>query len=274
MSEAQVPSRDAEYLNIFLEPVKKCASYRPAFGIGNGEAPVDLAGFKALFGADPLYSWIGLDSELMYAAHKAAGGMTSVYRQVGVGCERLFRKIVQDQLGLGAQEVSWTYEVPKQRGGVQILTLDARIDVGEIADETSRNRIGEWLQRGAEQLHLAPERRNLRGAIFEVRQGYKSADSKRQNADLRFGLRASGDNYLPVVLVVSNQVSQVVAERYRASSMMVLTGTLADDDTRSTFAFCKNVLDYSLSDFFQRNSPALKTEVQAILKSLLSGNGG
>lgn len=34
----------------------------------------------------------------MYAAHKAAGGMTSVYRQIGIGCERLFRKLVSAEL--------------------------------------------------------------------------------------------------------------------------------------------------------------------------------
>jgi hypothetical protein len=34
-----------------------------------------------MYGADPFCSWVGLDSPLMYAAHKAAGGMTSVYRQ-------------------------------------------------------------------------------------------------------------------------------------------------------------------------------------------------
>jgi hypothetical protein len=266
---------DDALLDIFLDPIRVCASYKPKFGIANGEeAPTDLTGFKVLFGSDPLYAWIGLDSELMYAAHKAAGGMTSIYRQVGVGCEKLFRAIVQDRLGLSTEQLHWSYEIPKQNGQMQRLTLDARIDREDVLDERARERVADWLRRSAEHLGLAPERRDiLRGAIFEVRQGYKSADSKRQNADLRFGLRAAGDNYLPVILIVSNQVSQTVAVRYRASSMMVLTGTLASDDTTSTYAFCENILCYSLSGFFERNSPRLKAELESILKALLSGDG-
>ncbi|MCX6277959.1 MAG: hypothetical protein NT004_07665 [Bacteroidetes bacterium] len=72
----------------------------------DNEDGVSLSGFLKLYGSDPFYSWIGLDSSLMYAAHKAAGGMTSVR-------------------------------------------------------QTPKN-----------------------GVVFEVRQGYKSKDSKRQNADI------------------------------------------------------------------------------------------
>jgi hypothetical protein len=48
----------------------------------------------------------------MYAAHKAAGGMTSVYRQLGIGCERLFRGVIQDSLSLTAEQANWEYSVP------------------------------------------------------------------------------------------------------------------------------------------------------------------
>jgi hypothetical protein len=40
-----------------------------------------------MYGADPFYHWVGLDSQLMYAAHKVAGGMTSIYRHLGIGCQ-------------------------------------------------------------------------------------------------------------------------------------------------------------------------------------------
>lgn len=47
-------------------------------------------GFKLLYGQDLLFPWTGVGSDLMYPAHKAAVGMMSVYRQIGVGCEILF----------------------------------------------------------------------------------------------------------------------------------------------------------------------------------------
>lgn len=265
------PDIDLKYVDIFLEPIRVCASYKPKFG-GDGEdgSPATVADFKSLFGADPLYHWLGLDSELMYAAHKAAGGMTSIYRQIGIACERLFRAIVRDGLALSEEQVAWSYEVESQPGKKQRLTLDARIDMGHLRG-VAKVRLIEWVLRCAASMRVPENRaKELRGAVFEVRQGYKSADSKRQNADLRFGIRSYNENYLPVILVVSTQVSQTVVSRYRASNLLVLTGTLARDDTVSTYAFCENVVGYSLSDFFERNKAKIRREMNAVLKALLS----
>jgi hypothetical protein len=77
---------DSTYLNILLEPLATCKRYKPKFGHGAG---LSLAEFQTLYQADPFYTWFGFDSPLLYAAHKASGGMTSVYRQVGIGCQRL-----------------------------------------------------------------------------------------------------------------------------------------------------------------------------------------
>ncbi|MBL8133994.1 MAG: hypothetical protein JNL42_19185, partial [Anaerolineae bacterium] len=63
----------------------------------------------------------------MYAAHKAAGGMTSIYRQIGIGCEALLRRILQDTLGLTASDARWSYTVPMMNGRARTLTLDGRI---------------------------------------------------------------------------------------------------------------------------------------------------
>ena len=73
---------------------------------------MDLDKFKATYGSDPFYSWIGLDLPLIYAAHKAAGGITSIYRQIGIGTERLFRVILRDSLGLSAEQATWEYQLP------------------------------------------------------------------------------------------------------------------------------------------------------------------
>lgn len=75
-----------------------------------------MSEFQDLYQNDPFYEWFGLANPLMYAAHKAAGGMTSVYRQIGIGCERLFRAILRDCLDLSAEDVKWSYEIPTAGG--------------------------------------------------------------------------------------------------------------------------------------------------------------
>lgn len=215
---------------------------------------------------DPLYSWLGLNSPLMYAAHKAAGGMTSIYRQIGIGCERLVRGVIQDTLALNDTEVRWGYDSVRSDGRAQRLTLDARIDSDHL-NPASATRLQDWLRSSSAYIN---QHRDIKGAVFEVRQGYKSADSKRQNADLRFGLAAYDEAYLPVILVISTQVSSVVVERYRQNKLLVLTGMLSSDDTKSTYAFFENVVGYSLTDFFERNAIKIRSEVTEILTKLLS----
>lgn len=261
-------SRDADnrYRETLLEPVRVCANYRPAFGTSRGEEEITLEAFERLFGADPFYSWIGLNSPLMYAAHKAAGGMTSIYRQIGIGCERLVRAIIQDALFLNDEQVRWGYNTIRTDGKAQRLTLDARID-GRHLKPDALERLNDWLGRSSVYIN---QHRHTVGTVFEVRQGYKSADAKRQNADLRFGLAAYDEEYLPVILVISTQVSAVVVERYRQNKLLVLTGQTGEDDTKSTYAFFDHVVGYSLMTFFERNSKAIQKEVGAILNGLLS----
>ena len=110
---------------------------------------------------------------------------------------------------------------------------------------------------------------NLRGAVFEVRQGYKSGDSKRQNADLSNASNAATEDYLPVILLLSNQIAGVVANRYVAAKIVLLRGTTGGDPTRCTYAFCRDVLGYDLAGFFRRNSPAIRAEVERVLAALL-----
>ena len=96
---------DAKYIALIVDAIRVSANYRPKFGLGG--AGLGLAEFKELYSADPFYSWLGLDTPLMYAAQKAAGGMTTIYRQLGIGCERLFRTLLQDTLGLTEPQASW-----------------------------------------------------------------------------------------------------------------------------------------------------------------------
>ncbi len=53
------------YTELFLRPLRKCKDYKPKFGESQNEQGVNLDGFMKLYGLDPFYSWIGLDSSLM-----------------------------------------------------------------------------------------------------------------------------------------------------------------------------------------------------------------
>jgi hypothetical protein len=103
-------TQDKRYLDIVLEPIRVCTRYKPRFGQGKRGKGLTLEQFQKLYQADPFYNWFGLDNPMMYTAHKAAGGMTSVYRQIGSGCEKLFRTILCDSLRLTHNDVTWSYK--------------------------------------------------------------------------------------------------------------------------------------------------------------------
>ncbi|MCK6578742.1 MAG: hypothetical protein L6Q98_11610 [Anaerolineae bacterium] len=105
------------------------------------------------------YNWFGLDNALMYAAHKAAGGMTSIYRQIGIGCEALLRRILQDALGLTASDARWSYTVPTMNGRARTLTLDGRIPLDRVTDAGRiREFIAGWQRRHdpSRSIHASP----------------------------------------------------------------------------------------------------------------------
>lgn len=261
----EVMDRDVRYRALLLEPMKTSADYLPKMG---SSREVDLDGFSSLYSSDPLYHWTGLDSPLMFAAHKAAGGMTSIYRQLGIGCERLFRAVLRDELNLDDDEVTWSYEtLPTSKNGkARTLSLDGRVKLSDIADAEATDRIEYWMNTQRQRLDITTK---LQGAVFEVRQGYKSADSKRQNADLANAAQALGHGYLPVLAIMSTQINQVVRDRYLTGNWSVLMGSLDDDPDTSTYAFLKHVVGYDLVDFFERNSQELRSNTEAVLKKLL-----
>jgi hypothetical protein len=264
-----VPSTDEEYFQLIAQALRVCAAYKPKFGKGRKEG-LTLQQFQQLYRADPFYNWVGLDSPLMYAAHKAAGGMTSIYRQVGIGCQRLFHKVLQDQLGLSAEQTSWMYEVPVPGKEPRTLSLDGRITLGDVRDPVTEDRIEQWIQATYEKILLAADvRPQIRGVVFEVRQGYKSKDSKRQNADISNASNAYANLYVPVLLLFSTQIDSDVAIRYTQARWLLLTGVTTGPAIESTYTFCRDVLGYDLAAFFERMSGRFKAELEGILSSLL-----
>lgn len=108
------------------------------------------------------------------------------------------------------------------------------------------------------------------GIVFEVRQGYKSKDSKRQNADIDNATVAWANGYMPVFAIFSSQIDIDIVLRYQNNRCGVLTGVNNTDAGLSLFAFCKEVLGYDLAAFFERNSVSLKSCVESVISSLLS----
>lgn len=262
---------DSKYLAILLKRIKVCKNYKPKFGKGS-KAGLTVQEFTKLYQADSFYSWFGLDNPLMYAAHKAAGGITSVYRQIGTGCEQVFRLMIQDQLGLSEAQAKWSYET-MSNGKSRTLSLDGRIELNDIASPQQREIVSRWLREATTQLNVAPEIANaLKGAVFEVRQGYKSKDSKRQNADIANAATAYSQGYLPVVIVLSTQIDDDISTRYESEKWLILRGYTYGTSTTSTYIFAKEVVNYDLANFFQSNSVKLKKAIDEVLKTLLKAN--
>lgn len=260
-------TRDGQYVQIVVDAIRVSKNYRPKFGHGVG---LSLSEFQALYGTDPFYSWFGLESPLMYAAHKAAGGMTSIYRQIGIGCQRLIKRILMDTFALTEEQVTWSYRVQRRGGGQGTLSLDSKIPIAAVTRER-RKPLNEWLEEACREAGVSGEvRRVLNGPVFEVRQGYKSKDSKRQNADIANAGAAYADGYLPVLFLLSLQIDDDVADRYKAARWLILYGATTGSRTRSTYEFCRRVIQYDLEDFFRRHSRTFKREIESILKALLT----
>ena len=264
--------KDEEYLQIVLDAIRVCSRYRPKFGQGLKGGGLTFEQFRELYQGDAFYSWFGLDNPMMYAAHKAAGGMTSVYRQIGIGCEKLFRRVVKDSMELSEEDVTWSYQVTLPSGRKRTLYLDGRVTLEKINDKAKRDRFYRWMSASAKMLDVDDKVfRSLSGTIFEVRQGYKSKDSKRQNADIANAATAYTKGYFPCAVILSGQIDGDVLMRYRAEKWSVVTGILgATDPLISTYDFMQDVVGYDLAAFFERNSSTLRGEIDAILKSLLA----
>jgi hypothetical protein len=267
-----INERDSKYLSIFLKRLEVCKQYRPRFGQGQLRGLSEQA-FQELYGADPFYKWIGLDISLMYIAHRAAGGITSVYRQIGTACEEIFRQVVQDELGLDESQSRWAYTTTTSSGRTRTLTLDGRIQIEDVIDPAQRARITQWIEAACNQIGVDPKiSSGMKGAVFEVRQGYKSKDSKRQQADLANAATAYVHAYLPVVVLFSTQIDTDILYRYEHERWLVLRGLLNGSTTQSAYIFMRDVIGYDLAGFFTRNSQVIRASLGDVLTMLLSSD--
>ena len=263
-------NREKQYVKIFLEPLYECLSYKPKMGDAQKEDGYSLNDFLSLYGSDPFYSWIGLDTLLMYMAHKAAGCMTSIYRQIGIGCERLFRAILCDTADYADPDSAhWSYQTETKAGKTKTLSLDGRLELADIRNPKVKANVKKWVHDYAKSMGVDT---NLKGAVFEVRQGYKSKDSKRQNADIDNITVAYAYKYLPVITVFSSQIDKDIVLRYRNSKSAIIVGNYNSNPQVSLFSFSKEILGYDLAGFFKTHSPEIREEMNTVLEKLFGGN--
>lgn len=261
--------QNLRYREVLMDPIRECANYAPKFGHGRNGG-FSLAEFQALYGADAFYHWLGLDTPLMYSAHKAAGGITSVYRQIGIGCERLVRAVFMDYLGLDADDVKWSYKVTDANGKVRTLSLDGRIILGKIPDAAIRGRCKAWMMQTADAIELAaPVRRSITGVVFEVRQGYKSKDSKRQNADIANAANAYANGYIPCLMAMSAQIDDDIVTRYHSAKWAILQGHIGAPPTASTFSFFEQVIGFDFIQFMSNNERYFREKIRLVLEQLM-----
>jgi hypothetical protein len=143
--------------------------------------------------------------------------------------------------------------------------------MNEVTDDVKRCRVQAWITESARAVGIDDAiAAQLKGAVFEVRQGYKSADSKRQNADLSFGIHALKAGYLPCVLVFSGQVSETVVRRYRADGMYVLLGSSSSQAHMDTRDFFRDVIGWDLVSWLDKQGDGIRNELESIVKYLLS----
>ncbi len=255
---------DNEYLQILLEPLKATEGYLPKLGHG-GKQVVSPEVFQEIYQQDVFYRWIGLNMPEIYIAHRAAGGITSLYRQLGIGCEQLLRRILKDTLELAERDLDWDYRVSEGERNFKV-SLDACILINKVSKPEPRARLTDWIdaQREANSITAA-----LEGVVFEVRQGYKSKDSKRQAADLRSASRAYQASLLPCMMLFSQQIDPAVEARYKSGGWILLKGDLSGSSLTSTYAFLREVVGFDLANFLERHQDTIRKRVQEVVRSLL-----
>lgn len=273
-SYATQDARDEAYRRLITDALATCRDYQPKFGKTKPQSKQD---FLNTYGADPLYHWVGFDSPTLYAAHKAAGAMTSIYRQLGIGVERLFRHILMDEYVLTEEQANWQYDYVKPNGKTATRYMDGRIDrkmveanvEAGILPKSKLDDLDEWLKTASTIMKVNGL---INGVVFEVREGYKSADSKRQNGDIdnKDNIEQMG-GYLSSMALISSQINETVRKRYQNNGVLLLSGELSSNDAhKSIYAFMDQVVGYDWKGFFDRNSPIIRTETQKTFDVLLN----
>jgi hypothetical protein len=184
-----------------------------------------------------------------------------------LGCEHLFKEILFDALCYTDRSfVEWSYKAKTRAGKEKKLSLDGRILFSEVKDNDVKERVVKWADDYCTVIGATTPQN---GVVFEVRQGYKSKDSKRQNGDIDNIAVAWSQGYLPVFAIFSAQIDETIVLRYKNSRGGIIIGSFAGTSHESLFVFCNEILGFDLAVFFERNSATIQTEMHITLGALL-----
>ena len=104
--------------------------------------------------------------------------MTSIYRQIGIGCEAPFAEF-SGFSGLTYEDVKWSYTLPKSEGKTRTLYFRYRIPMEKVGDIYRRNIVKQWIRQAALRMEIEPKiAKSLTGIVFEIRQGYEVRTQK------------------------------------------------------------------------------------------------
>ena len=109
----------------------------------------------------------------------------------------------------------------------------------------------------------------MKGVVFEVRQGYKSKDSKRQNADIANASNAYANGFIPCLMVMSSQIDDDIVTRYKQAKWLILQGHEGDGEMKSTYDFFKAVIGFDFASFMNDNQRFFQSEIQSVLDKLM-----
>ena len=107
------------------------------------------------------------------------------YRQIGIGCEKLFRTILQDAFDLTDEEANWSYEIPTSGGRTRKFYLDGRVRLDKINDSDAKQRFHDWMRQSAELVNVDPDVfATLKGAVLVGYHGHCGCRDKCSDFDI------------------------------------------------------------------------------------------
>ena len=240
----------------------------PKFGTNQGVSKED---FLKIRGSDPLYSVVGLDTAELYAAHAGGSVLTSAYRQLGIGLERALRLIAEkgcdfiDVPDNDTNNIKWSFQ--SATGATR--ELDLLISVDMINQESKKKRLYEIARLMKPKFKI--QESDFKGIVFEIRQGYQSADSKRVKGDLEIVEKAEDEGLLAVVLIGSNSYNHSVISTYKNGGLPILVPSSGDNGKVENCPYCffEDFMDYDLRSAMLRIAPKAKAKVTEHVRTRL-----
>lgn len=261
---------DDDLLDCLIKPILDSASL-PKFGTGKG---VKVDEFTENRKSDPLYGNIGLDTPEIYAAHAGSSVITSAYRQLGIGLERAMRLIIAKECDFidvpedNPDMLKWYFD---SATGIT-RELDLLISTEMFNDESKKLQLYELAK--LMKPGFSVESSRFKGIVFEIRQGYQSADSKRVKGDLEIVTKAEEKGFLAVVMIGSNSYNDSVISTYKNGGLPILVPS-TDGQGKShecPYCFFNYFIDYDLRSALARIGPKAKSQLTSHIRRRLGLN--